>query len=433
MARKPDLNHLRVGFVSTRFSGTDGVSLETEKWAGVLEELGHTCFYFSGLSDRPDAVSYVVPEAFFHHPEMDALHEVLFTQSIRPPEITRQILTLKEYFKEHLYAFIARFDINLFIVENALSIPVHVPLGMAIAEVIAETGMPTIGHHHDMAWERSRFQVNCVREYLSMAFPPSLPFIRHVVINSVAGSQLAHRTGLSSRLIPNVMDYDHPPLPPDEYTRDVREALGIRPHEKLVLQPTRVVQRKGIEHAIELVSRLEQPARLVISHAAGDEGREYEKRVRYYARRMGVDALFVAEQIDQTRDILPDGRKVYTLADIYPYADLVTYPSEIEGFGNAFLEAVYFRRPILVNTYSIYEIDIKPKGFKTIEFNGFITPESVRQVQRAMTDPAWAEDMVETNYQVARRHYSYTVLKHHFQALITELFGISLQPAHFKL
>ena len=33
-----------VGFVSTRFSGTDGVSLETEKWARTLKELGHECF-----------------------------------------------------------------------------------------------------------------------------------------------------------------------------------------------------------------------------------------------------------------------------------------------------------------------------------------------------------------------------------------------------
>ena len=32
---------LRIGFVSTRFAGTDGVSLETAKWATVLEGMGH--------------------------------------------------------------------------------------------------------------------------------------------------------------------------------------------------------------------------------------------------------------------------------------------------------------------------------------------------------------------------------------------------------
>ncbi len=166
----------------------------------------------------------------------------------------------------------------------------------------------------------------------------------------------------------------------------MRDDLGMLPGEKFILQPTRVVQRKGIEHAIELVSRLDMPARLVISHAAGDEGREYEQRVRYYAERMNVRTQFVAGLIQQERGLMPDGSKVYTLGDIYPFADLVTYPSQIEGFGNAFLEAVYFRSPIVVNMYSIYEIDIKPKGFKAIEFNGFITePASWRRSARCKT------------------------------------------------
>ena len=68
-----------------------------------------------------------------------------------------------------------------------------------------------------------------------------------------------------------------------------------------------------------------------------------------------------------------DGRRVYTLADVYPQADLVTYPSSIEGFGNAFLEAVYHRRPLVVNRYSIYEIDIKPHGFRVVEFDNYVS------------------------------------------------------------
>ena len=44
---------LRVGFVSTRISGSDGVSLEIGKWAEVLERIGHTCFYVAGKTDRP--------------------------------------------------------------------------------------------------------------------------------------------------------------------------------------------------------------------------------------------------------------------------------------------------------------------------------------------------------------------------------------------
>ena len=65
----------RIGFVSTRFAGTDGVSLETEKWANVLERMGCECFYFCGVCDRLPEISYVVPEAFFQHPTIDAINQ----------------------------------------------------------------------------------------------------------------------------------------------------------------------------------------------------------------------------------------------------------------------------------------------------------------------------------------------------------------------
>ena len=65
MPHKSSRKSLNIGFISFRFAGTDGVSLETSKWAEVLEDKGHTCYYFSGLSDRPDERSMVVPEAQF--------------------------------------------------------------------------------------------------------------------------------------------------------------------------------------------------------------------------------------------------------------------------------------------------------------------------------------------------------------------------------
>ena len=40
----------RIGFVSTRLAGTDGVSLETLKWVRVLESMGHISFCFAGES-----------------------------------------------------------------------------------------------------------------------------------------------------------------------------------------------------------------------------------------------------------------------------------------------------------------------------------------------------------------------------------------------
>jgi len=437
-----------IGFISTRFAGTDGVSLETAKWAAVLERLGYPCFYFCGEGDRPPKDSHVIPEAFYRHPEIEALNQLAYGGSqqvteqaraahpelaslvkdffsiyARPPHMTRRVNELKEHLKEQLYTFARRFALELLIIENAVTIPLNLPLGLALTEFIAETGYPTIAHHHDFYWERQRFQVNCVGDYLAAAFPPNLPSIRHVVINSVQAGQLALRNGLTSRVIPNVMDFDSPPPPPEEYTHTVRADFGIGPAEYFFLQPTRVIQRKGIEHAIELVRRLELPAKLVISHAAGDEGNEYEQRVREYAQLLNVEVRFEADQVQDTRGLTATGKKIYTLGDVYPYADLVTYPSSIEGFGNAFLEAVYYRRPLFVNNYSIYEVDIKPKGFRVAWFDSYINAIALNQVRHLLLDPAVAAAWAEQNYQLARRYFSFTVLERRLTALLADCFG----------
>ncbi|MCG3142015.1 MAG: Mannosylglucosylglycerate synthase [Anaerolineae bacterium] len=413
----------RIGFVSTRFNGTDGVSLETRKWAQVLEGLGHACFYFSGESDQPPERSRIVPRAHFQHPDIEAIQQVAFTARERPPQLTAQIHALAAELKNALYQFCQAFEIELLIVENALTIPLNVPLGIALTELLAETSMPAIAHHHDFFWERQRFMVGCVWDYIDMAFPPHLPSLRHVVINSTAGEQLGFRNHTFSLLIPNVMDFDRPPPPPDAYSADLKQALGVREDEFLLLQPTRIIPRKAIEHAVELTGRLGLPATLVISHASGDEGDEYAQRVREYAALLNVRVVFASSRIASERGATPAGEKIYSLRDIYQRADLTTYPSTIEGFGNAFLEALYFRRPIVVNNYSVYNVDIKPKGFQVVEFDGFITRAVVDQARALLENPARGQAMAETNYALATKHYSYTMLARRLETLLAEAFG----------
>ncbi len=399
-----------VGFISTRIAGTDGVSLELEKWADVFKKFGWTSYYFAGELDRPPERSYLVEEAHFTHPEIRKIHDNSFGVTVRDRALSKRIYQLAIHIKDHLYEFVKKFDIDLIIPQNALTIPMNIPLGIAITEYIAETSIPTIAHHHDFYWERDRFMVNSVSDYLRMAFPPVLPSIEHVVINSVADSQLSLRTGISAHVVHNVMDFDNPPPPPDEYTFDVRQALGIEDDELLILQPTRVVQRKGIEHAIELVHRLGRKAKLVISHASGDEGWDYENRLKDYSKLMNVNTIFVDDIINEERGTTQDGRKIYTLEDIYPYADLVTYPSTFEGFGNAFLETLYFKKPIVVNTYSIYLKDIKPKGFKVIEIDGYVTDKAVEQTKAVLDNPQLRQEMVDHDYELAKKYFSYSVL-----------------------
>jgi hypothetical protein len=42
----------RIGFVSTRFAGADGVSFETAKWAEMLKRLGRNSAWAVSMSDK---------------------------------------------------------------------------------------------------------------------------------------------------------------------------------------------------------------------------------------------------------------------------------------------------------------------------------------------------------------------------------------------
>jgi glycosyltransferase involved in cell wall biosynthesis len=307
--------------------------------------------------------------------------------------------------------------------QNLLSFPLNIPLTLALTELIAETAIPTIAHHHDFTWERKPLIVNTVGDYISMAFPPNLPSVQHVVINSEAKHQLAWRKGVSSTIVPNVMDFDNPPPATDAYSADVRQAIGLEEDELFIIQPTRVVQRKGIEQAIELVSRLGQKACLVITHASGDDGYEYPKRIRNFAEIMDVRLVFADHIFDENRGTADDGSKIYSLWDAYPLADLVTYPSTVEGFGNAFLEALYYKRPVVVNNYTIFKTDIKPKGFKVIEFDDYITEETVELTRRILADKELEIQMCEHNYQLALRYFSFSVLRNKLKILLDDAFG----------
>lgn len=418
----------RFGFISTRFAGTDGVSLEARKWTDVLSQSGHQSYWFAGKLDTDPTRSMLVPEAFFENKENCWINSQVFGQRSRSRECTNRIQKLKEILKDKIYEFLEKFKIDVIVAQNCLTIPMHIPLGLALAEVIVESRLPSIAHHHDFFWERDRFAINAIPDYLEMAFPPKFNNIQHVVINSPAREQLAHRTGLNSVVVPNVLDFSISPPSVDDFSASFRKDVGLNDKDVLILQPTRIVSRKGIEHAIELVRRLKDDKyKLVISHEAGDEGLEYQDFLTDYASSVGVDMRIASRQVSTMRSEDKEMGKHYTLWDVYLHADLVTYPSLYEGFGNAFLEALFFRKPLLVNRYSIYIRDIEPKGFKVVEMNGYIGRTTVEEVRHVLEDADYCKSMVDHNFKLAQKYYSYDVLKRRLGYMLSNIFGLDAE------
>jgi glycosyltransferase involved in cell wall biosynthesis len=417
---------MNIGFVSTRFSGTDGVTLEAGKWAQVFQRNGYTCFWFAGELDRYRSSSYLAPEAHFKDATNETINQSIFGETQRSARISELIHRQRRMLKQHLYRFVQKYHIELLVAENVLSLPMHVPLGMALSEFAAETQIPMIAHHHDFYWERDRYLRNAVGDYIQMAFPPRLTNIAHTVINATAREELARRCGIASTVVPNVIDFQNPPVIDWQVAQSFREHIGIGSDEIMILQPTRVVQRKGIEHAIQLVKALNRPDRkckLVVSHQAGDEGYTYAQWLTDYARSQDVDLIFV-----QTHLCDPWGADTcrypqFSLWDVYPGADFVTYPSLVEGFGNGFLEAVYFKRPLLINRYANFIRDIEPLGFNMVTMDGYLTAAAVDQVNDLLNSERLRDQVATHNYNVAWQYFSYEILQRKLNTALEELFG----------
>ena len=398
--------------------------------AAVCQQLGHAVAYCAGELDNDGPPGTLVPEMHFAHPVARAIHNQAFGSTAPSPALRERITRSAEGLQARLLAFIAEYQIDLLVAQNVFAIPMQIPLAVALRDALQKTGLPAVAHNHDFYWERDRFRVNCIQDLLDDVFPPALPNLRHLVINSLAQQDLTARRNIDAVVLPNVFDFSTPadgtPAGIDAYNADLRTAIGLLADDLFILQPTRVVPRKGIELAVELVGRLNAASQrrhvLVITHHAGDEGLDYLRQLEAQATAAGVELRYVSSQFDSQRRTAADGSKVYSLWDAYPHADFVTYPSLTEGFGNALIEAIYFRKPALVNRYSVYAADIGPLGFDLVEIDGAVTHAAVSQTLQILADPDRRRQMVAHNFALGRQHFSLDVLRAHMQALIHSFF-----------
>ncbi len=420
---------MNVGTVIARIGGVDGVALEAEKWFAVLERMGHRSVVLTGQLEGEVAGATVAPELSFFQPQCAWEQDAAFVVKDQPEdEIVRRIERSARVIAERISAWIEAERLDVVVAQNCLTIPLHVSLGVALTRVIEETGIKAVSHNHDFYWERGeRYATGSprVREILETCFPPRLPSLRHAVINSYNRDQLQRRFGVDAVVVPNVMDFDEPFAVRDEHNGDLLPELGVPEGAVALFQVTRIIERKNIEAAIELTSRLKDlPAYLVITGTATDDYRgSYLERLHELARSLGVAerVIFAGERFARSRGRAPEGRKLYSLDDAYARAGAMTYFSTYEGFGNAFVEAVLARVPVFVNSYvPVYEPDIGSKGFETVQIEGGrLDDEAVRQVRAVLGDADLRAAMVEHNFRLGREHFSYGVL----QRLIERLFA----------
>lgn len=402
---------MNIGFISTRLAGVDGVSLETTKLVHVFEEMGHECFYCAGEFDGDAKPGWLVPSMHFHDPVARKIHDEVFRNPRPRPDTFKRIYIVADSIRQQIEGFIEEFKIDMLIPQNASTIPMNISLGVAIAETVKRTQINTLCHHHDFYWERDRFINNGIQDILDEAFPPNLQPTRHLVINTMMKRRLYAWRGIQAMYLPNVFDFETPPPPPDEYANTFREELGLSEDDIIALQPTRIIRRKAIEKAIELIRKLDDKRIiLLITGYEGDEPGGYGAWLKEEADRSGIRYKFIGNYVGAQRG-QREGHKVYTLWDIYPHAHFITYPSVYEGFGNALIETIYFRKPAVVHRYSAYAADIAPTGIRAVEFYHDITQEVLDQTREIIENPQLREEITDHNYEVGLENFSFKPLR----------------------
>ncbi len=424
---------MRIGIIIGRIGDVDGVALETEKWIRVLKKIGHEISILSGhfKEDVIEAENQKALRFFsFFSPECEWEQNRAF---FFPPDDSERLLSHLDWNANHvataIFQWILDSRIDVILVENASSLPAHLSLGMGIRRCAERLDLPIVIHHHDFSWERgSRYTSPFpeITQIVEETFPLRTSNARHAVINSDQQRVLKEKFDIDAVVVPNVMDFDSPFAQKDSYNADLPASIGLQEGDIPLFQITRIVERKGIEVAIELVSRLEdQKVKLVITGSAADDHRKgYYRQLLTQIERNGLKGrvLFAHHKLLSIRGLSSTGGKIFSLSDAYAHAVTCTYFSTYEGFGNAFVEAVVARRPIFVNNYKpVYWPDIGSHGFKTVMLeDNNLTDEAVTEVDRIIHDPALQAEIAEHNFELGRKHFSFDVLEQKLQEIFPQ-------------
>ena len=418
---------MNIGIVIGRIGGVDGVALETEKWIVVLQRMGHRCHIITGRLEADVPNASVVPELYFFHPDVvREQDDAFFKQDVDEAGIIKRLREQADYLQRAITGWIQDKHIDMLLSENSSAIPCHLSMGLAVKRIVEQTGIPSVAHNHDFYWERGeryRTRYGAVQKIMEECFPPVLSNLYQAVINLFGQETLAREKGIDSIVVPNVMDFCESFAQKDEYNRDLPKDLGITEGDVTLFQVTRIVRRKGIEVAIELVRRLANPKiKLFITGTARDDPRQayYNELVKQVEDLdLGSQVFFVADRVQNVRSKTADGKKIYSLSDAYAYARAMTYFSTYEGFGNAYVEAVLARVPIFVNNYKpVYWPDIGSLGFKTVQLeDNNLTDEAVEGMREILNNPALTREIGDYNFELGKKHFSFEVLQEKLEQL----------------
>jgi len=449
---------MKIGIIHYRAGKTDGVSLEIGKRKAILEQLGHSVKVISG----PENIGsdYEIPELEFELPEIQRIKENAFCYFDKHDTNEKELLNLlwktSRIIENRFYFIQNKEKFDLILAHNIFSHGRHIAAASSIAAVIQNLEIPCLATNHDYYWEREEYQEPAypfISEYLDEYIPFKSDLIRYVSINSIAAEECEKRNGIDTEILPDIFDFNQPEWIEDDFNRSFKSDLNINDNDLIILQATRIVPRKAIESAVAFTEKLTKfreelygrqlyngkeitrDSRIILLLAgyAEPSSSDYLEKIEKITESKCIDAIFASDSINAERGV--NGKKIYSLWDAYVSADIVTFPSLSEGWGNQFIEAVFAKKPIVAFEYPVFKKDIAEEGYSYISLgdkvesfdkNGLaILPE--RAIDKAVTqtieeiNSPMTSSLLSKNFDIGIKFHGYKVMEKFISEYINSL------------
>jgi glycosyltransferase involved in cell wall biosynthesis len=324
-----------------------GVEHVVRDQANMLKRAGHQVKVFSGVGAPmgEQDVFELLPEIAPDYELNVAVRSVLERgQSDQNFGKYRNLLV------ETLNTAFTGFD--LILVHNVFTVHFNLALTRALHDLAPR--------HKMVAWTHDLTATNSDYALPNPTQPPwnlmraSSPDVTYVATSDLRAKEIKAqlKPAVSPQVVPNIVD----PSRIFGLTPEMRESIRslLLPERDFVfLLPARIMVRKNIEFAIEVVKKLVESGRnpflLItgINDANGTAARHYGDFMRQsLPKHLLNHVVFVS-------DFFP----VYdeTLRDLFLLADCLLYPSRQEGFGLPVVEAAFFRLPVWCGNIPAYQ------------------------------------------------------------------------------
>lgn len=443
-------NKGKIAICHYRVGGTDGVSLEINKRKKTLEQMGYTVKLIGG--EKSKNADYIIPELEFDRPDIFKIRYNAF-EKLRDFKTEQNLINyinkIADRIKKNFLKIHKKEQFKYLYAHNIFSHGRHIAAAKSFYDIKQETNIKIIAVDHDFYISYGDMYITklkAIKKYLNTYVPPRDSKIKHITINSITQKKLKQKWGLDSMVFPDTWDFDQPSWKKDKFNANFLKEFGIKDNDLIILQATRIVERKAIELAMDIVKNIQDNKNLLIGQTlyngkkitkdskiifllAGyiePASKEYGKKLKQLAKKNHIKALFIGDHIKEKRELGKKEDKIYSLWDAYVYADMITYPSIWEGWGNQFLEALFAKKPIITFEYPVFKADIKKEGCwiislgdkKRIQRKTQLVKISQKQTQKttselikSLINKRKTLKLLEKNFKTANQYHGNKTLK----------------------